>query len=49
VLLTPRPSKDSFLTDEAVKAGTRYGYTVRAIDKARNVSPPSPEAVAEPY
>jgi len=49
VLLTPQPIKDSFLTDEAVKAGTRYRYTVRAIDKAGNVSPPSPEAVAEPY
>jgi hypothetical protein len=49
VRLTPQPIKDSFLTDEAVKPHVRYRYTVRAIDNAGNVSPPSPEAVAEPF
>jgi hypothetical protein len=49
VRLTPRPIKESFVNDEAVKAGTRYRYTVRAIDTAGNVGPPSPEATAEPY
>ena len=49
VQLNPQPIKESFLTDEHVKAGTRYRYTVRAIDTAGNVSPPSPEAAAEPY
>jgi len=47
--LTPQPVKESFLTDEAVKAGTRYRYTVRAIDTTGNLGPPSPEATAEPY
>lgn len=49
VRLTPQPIKDSFLTDEAVKPRVRYRYTVRAIDTSGNVSPPSPEAVAEPF
>jgi hypothetical protein len=49
VRLTPQPIKDSFLTDEAVKARVRYRYTVRAIDRAGNISPPSPEAIAEPF
>jgi hypothetical protein len=48
VQLTPQPIKDSFLTDTSAKAGTRYRYTVRAVDTAGNMSPPSPEAVAEP-
>jgi hypothetical protein len=46
--LTPEPVKDSFFTDSSARAGTRYRYTVRAVDKAGNQSPPSPEAVAEP-
>ena len=49
VLLSPQPIKESFVNDEAVKAGTRYRYTVRAIDTAGNVGPPSPEATAEPF
>ncbi|MGH9399682.1 MAG: hypothetical protein ACRD00_04895, partial [Thermoanaerobaculia bacterium] len=49
VRLTPQPIRDSFLTDEAVKPGVRYRYTVRAIDAAGNIGPPSPEAVAEPF
>lgn len=40
--------KESFFTDESVKAGRRYRYTVRAVDTAGNQSAPSPEAVAEP-
>jgi hypothetical protein len=49
VRLTPQPLKDSFTTDEAVKPGVRYRYTVRAIDTSGNLGPPSPEAVAEPF
>jgi hypothetical protein len=49
IRLTPQPIKESFLTDEAVKAGTRYRYMVRAIDTTGNLGPPSPEATAEPY
>lgn len=46
--LTAEPVKDSFLTDTAARPGHRYRYTVRAVDKAGNISAPSPEAVAEP-
>jgi hypothetical protein len=49
VQLTPQPIKDSFMNDEAVKPGTRYRYTVRAIDTTGNLGPPSPEATAEPF
>jgi len=49
VQLTPKPIKESFLTDEAVKPRTRYRYVVRAVDTTGNMSPPSPEAAAEPY
>ena len=49
VQLTPKPIKDSFMTDEAVKPGTRYRYTVRAIDTTGNLGPASSEASAEPY
>jgi hypothetical protein len=49
VQLTPQPIKESFMTDEAVKPGTRYRYTVRAIDTTGNLGPTSPEASAEPY
>ena len=47
--LTAQPIKDSFLTDEAVKPGVRYRYTIRAIDTTGNLGPPSPEAIAEPF
>ena len=47
--LTAQPIPESFVTDETVKPGVRYRYTVRAIDKAGNLGPPSPEAAAEPY
>ena len=40
---------DSFFTDESVEPGRRYRYTVRAVDRSGNESPPSPEAVAEPF
>jgi len=48
VRLTPESVKDSFLTDSTAKPGIRYRYTVRAVDTAGNMSPPSPEAIAEP-
>ncbi len=48
-LLTKDPLADPFYTDEAVGQGKRYRYTVRAVDRAGNQSPPSPEAVAEPF
>ncbi len=47
--LTDRPITDTFYTDPSVPAGSRYRYTVRAVDAAGNVGPPSPEAVAEPF
>ena len=47
--LTKEPVADPFFTDEAVGQGKRYRYTVRAIDRAGNQSPSSPEAVAEPF
>lgn len=46
--LNAEPTKDSFTTDTSAKPGHRYRYTVRAVDKAGNVSAPSPEAIAEP-
>jgi hypothetical protein len=47
--LTERPIPEPFYTDSSVPAGSRYRYTVRAVDAAGNVGPPSPEAVAEPF
>ena len=47
--LTKDPVADPFFTDETVGQGKRYRYTVRAIDRAGNQSPASPEAVAEPF
>ncbi len=47
--LTKEPVADPFFTDESVGQGKRYRYTVRAIDRAGNQSPPGPEAVAEPF
>ena len=46
--LNPEPLKESFTTDTSAKPGHRYTYTVRAVDKAGNMSAPSPEATAEP-
>ena len=47
--LTTAPLTDPFFTDEGLSPGTRYRYVVRAVDRAGNQSPPSPEAVAEPF
>jgi len=46
--LNAEPLKESFTTDPSAKPGHRYTYTVRAVDKAGNISAPSPEATAEP-
>jgi hypothetical protein len=46
--LNAEPMKDSFTTDTSARPGHRYRYTVRAVDKAGNVSAPSTEAIAEP-
>jgi hypothetical protein len=43
------PLTDPFFTDETVVPGTKYRYSVRAVDRAGNQSPPSPEAAAEAY
>lgn len=40
---------DATYTDSIAKAGHRYVYTVRAVDRAGNVSAASPEAKAEPF
>lgn len=48
-LLAKDPVTDPFFTDESIAQGKRYRYTVRAVDRAGNQSPPSPEAVAEPF
>ncbi len=47
--MNPTPVTDPFFTDEGLAPGTRYRYSVRAVDRAGNQSPSSPEAVAEPY
>jgi large repetitive protein len=47
--LTKDAVTDPFFSDETVAQGVRYRYTVVAIDRAGNQSPPSPEAVAEPF
>ncbi len=49
VRLTPKPQADTFYVDPTAPAGERYRYTVRAVDAAGNLGPPSPEAVAEPF
>ena len=46
--LNAEPLKESFTTDTTAKPGHRYRYTVRAMDTAGNMGPPSPEAIAEP-
>jgi hypothetical protein len=47
--LTKDPVADPFYTDETVKQGRRYRYTVRSVDRTGNQSAPSPEAAAEPF
>jgi hypothetical protein len=49
VRMNDAPLTDPFFTDKTVKPGRRYRYTVRAIDRAGNLSAPSVEAVAEPF
>jgi len=49
VALNATPLTDPFFTDEGLAPGTRYRYSVRAVDRVGNRSAPSPEAVAEPY
>ncbi len=49
VLLTKDPVADPFFTDETARQGTRYRYTIRAVDRSGNKSAPSPEAAAEPF
>jgi fibronectin type 3 domain-containing protein len=48
-LLSKDPVTDPFFTDDAVAQGKRYRYSVRAVDRAGNQSPSSPEAIAEPF
>jgi fibronectin type 3 domain-containing protein len=40
---------DASYDDATATSGHRYVYTVRAVDRAGNQSPPSPEAKAEPF
>jgi hypothetical protein len=47
--LTKDPVTDPFFSDEGAGQGKRYRYTVRAVDRAGNLSADSPEAVAEPF
>ena len=49
VRLTADPVPDPFYTDEHVAQGKRYRYSVRAVDRAGNQSPPGPEVLAEPF
>ncbi|HTO86978.1 MAG TPA: hypothetical protein VMR54_05545 [Thermoanaerobaculia bacterium] len=49
VRVTEKPVSDTFFTDTKVPSGKRYRYTVRAVDTAGNVGPPSPVAFAEPF
>ena len=49
VLITPTPVTDPFFNDAAPRAGRRYKYTVRAVDRAGNQSGDSPVAMAEPF
>ncbi|MEP6994186.1 MAG: hypothetical protein ABI968_06650 [Acidobacteriota bacterium] len=49
VRLTKDPVIDPFFTDEAARQARHYRYSVRAVDRAGNQSPPSPEAAAEPF
>ena len=49
VRLNDSPILDTVFTDENVPQGKRYRYTVRAIDAAGNIGPPSPISFAEPF
>jgi hypothetical protein len=49
IRMNDAPLTDPFFTDTTVRPGRRYRYTVRAIDRAGNLSVPSVEAVAEPF
>jgi hypothetical protein len=49
VRLNAALSIDSWWEDRTARAGHRYTYTVQAVDRAGNASPPSPPAVAEPF
>ncbi len=49
VRLTKDPVPDPFFTDETARAGQRFRYTVRSVDRAGNQSPPSPDAIAQPF
>jgi hypothetical protein len=49
VRLNDKPISDTFFTDTNVPAGKRYRYSVKAIDGAGNVGPPSPISFAEPF
>ena len=49
VRLNDKPIPDTVFTDENVPQGKRYNYTVRAIDAAGNIGPPSPISFAEPF
>jgi len=49
VQLTKEPILDPFFNDLGPRAGKKYAYTVRSVDRAGNQSAPSPEAVAEPF
>jgi hypothetical protein len=42
--LTKSPTLETDYTDRDVEVGRTYGYVVRAVDRAGNESPPSPEA-----
>ena len=48
-LLTKELVTDPFYTDETVRSGRRYRYSVVSVDRAGNRSEASPEAVAEPF
>jgi hypothetical protein len=49
VRLNEAPLTDPFFNDTTVRPGKRYRYTVRAVDRAGNLSAPSVEAAAEPF
>lgn len=49
VQLNEKPITDTFFSDPTVPAGKRYRYSVRAVDRAGNVGPPSPIVFAEPF
>ncbi|MEP7131850.1 MAG: hypothetical protein ABI914_01720 [Acidobacteriota bacterium] len=46
--LNPELTIDSFFNDTTAKAGHRYVYSVRSVDRAGNMSAQTPPATAEP-